>query len=109
MPDDRLFGLQRHERVMDELRREGAVRVRDLAELLGVSELTVRRDITALAAQNLLTKVHGGATLPTDLAPAVRRRGPASPRFTIGMVVPSLDYYWPPIVGGARSAAAALG
>ncbi|TDU83908.1 GntR family transcriptional regulator [Kribbella voronezhensis] len=109
MSDDRLFGLQRHERVMDELRREGAVRVKELAELLGVSELTIRRDIAALAAQNLLTKVHGGATLPTDLAPPARRRGPASPRFTIGMVVPSLDYYWPPIVGGARSAAAALG
>ncbi|WP_328320066.1 substrate-binding domain-containing protein [Kribbella sp. NBC_00382] len=109
MPDDRLFGLQRHERVMDELRREGAVRVKELAELLGVSELTVRRDIAALAAQNLLTKVHGGATLPTDLAPPARRRGPAAPRFTIGMVVPSLDYYWPPIVSGARTTAAALG
>ncbi|WP_405060130.1 substrate-binding domain-containing protein [Kribbella sp. NBC_01505] len=109
MPDDRLFGVQRHERVMDELRRQGSVRVRELAELLGVSELTVRRDISALAAQNLLTKVHGGATLPTELAPAARRRTAASPRFTIGMVVPSLDYYWPPIVGGARSAAAALG
>lgn len=111
MSDDRLFGLQRHERVLDELRRHGSVRVKELAQLLGVSELTVRRDIAALAAQNLLTKVHGGATLPTDLAPAAqaRRRSSAAPRFTIGMVVPSLDYYWPPIVSGARSAAAALG
>ncbi|TDO51400.1 DNA-binding LacI/PurR family transcriptional regulator [Kribbella sp. VKM Ac-2527] len=111
MSDDRLFGLQRHERVMDELRRHGAVRVKELAELLGVSELTIRRDIATLATQNLLTKVHGGATLPTELAPAtqVRRRTAAAPRFTIGMVVPSLDYYWPPIVGGARSAAAAQG
>ncbi|WP_020392253.1 substrate-binding domain-containing protein [Kribbella catacumbae] len=111
MSDDRMFGLQRHERVMDELRRHGAVRVRELAELLGVSELTVRRDIAALAAQNLLTKVHGGATLPTELTPAAptRRRGSVGPRFTIGMVVPSLDYYWPAIVSGARSAAAAQG
>lgn len=111
MPDDRMFGLQRHERVMDELRRNGAVRVKELAALLGVSELTVRRDIAALAAQGLLTKVHGGATLPTDLVPSApaRRRGTSAPRFTIGMVVPSLDYYWPPIVGGARSAAAAHG
>ncbi|MFC9689291.1 substrate-binding domain-containing protein [Kribbella sp. NPDC056951] len=109
MSEDRLFGVQRHERVMDELRRHGSVRVRELAELFGVSELTIRRDISALAAQNLLTKVHGGATLPTELAPVARRRTAATPRFTIGMVVPSLDYYWPPIVGGARSAAAALG
>ncbi len=47
--DDRLFGVQRHERVLDELRRHGAVRVKELAELLGVSELTIRRDIAALA------------------------------------------------------------
>ncbi len=110
MSDDRLFGLQRHERLMDELRRQGAVRVKELADLFGVSELTIRRDIAALAAQNLLTKVHGGATLPTELAPAsTPRRRRAAPRFTIGMVVPSLDYYWPPIVSGARSAAAAQG
>ncbi|MFI7067286.1 substrate-binding domain-containing protein [Kribbella sp. NPDC050124] len=109
MSDERLFGTQRQERLMDELRRHGSIRVREFAVLLGVSELTVRRDIAALAAQNLLTKVHGGATLPTDLGPAtqIRRRGTGPPRFTIGMVVPSLDYYWPAIVSGARSAAAA--
>lgn len=114
MTDDRLFGAQRHDRVLEELRRHGAVRVRELAQLLGVSELTVRRDIAALADQQLLTKVHGGAVLPTSPASgeasAPARRGrPTAARFTIGMVVPSLDYYWPPIVAGARSAAAALG
>jgi len=94
---------------MDELRRHGAVRVAEVARELGVSELTVRRDIAALAERNLLTKVHGGATLPSRLT------GPAEPpraqrtRFTIGMVVPSLDYYWPAIVTGARTAAAVLG
>lgn len=114
MGDDRLFALQRRERVMDELRRRGAVRVRDLAGILNVSELTVRRDISALAARGLLTRVHGGATLPTELEPPptavpVRRPRAASAAFTIGMVVPSLDFYWPPIVGGARASAAALG
>lgn len=113
MGDDRLFALQRRERVMEELRRHGAVRVRDLARVLAVSELTVRRDIGALAARGLLTKVHGGATLPTDLEPSTagapaRRPRPAA-AFTIGMVVPSLDFYWPQIVGGARASAAALG
>ncbi|GAA0922688.1 substrate-binding domain-containing protein [Virgisporangium aurantiacum] len=103
-----MFHVQRQQRLMEELRRLGAVRVRDLAPLLGVSELTVRRDLTALAERNLLTKVHGGATLPTRLAPP-RRPTVAPTRFTIGMVVPSLDYYWPPIVTGARAAAGALG
>lgn len=110
MTDERLFALQRRERLMDELRRRGAVRVRELARVLGVSELTIRRDITALAARGMLTRVHGGATLATELdAVPVRRPRPAAAAYTIGMVVPSLDYYWPPIVNGARAAAAALG
>jgi DNA-binding LacI/PurR family transcriptional regulator len=102
-----LFSVQRHERLLDELRRTGAVRVRELARQLGVSELTIRRDIAALAARNLVTRVHGGATLPGRNRPADRPRPPTA--FTIGMVVPSLDFYWPPIVAGARAAAAALG
>jgi DNA-binding LacI/PurR family transcriptional regulator len=107
---DHLFALQRRERLMEELRRRGAVRVRDLAVVLDVSELTVRRDIAALANKGLLTRVHGGATLPTDLEPGpVRRARPAAASYTIGMVVPSLDYYWPAIVSGARAAAAGLG
>jgi DNA-binding LacI/PurR family transcriptional regulator len=99
-----LFQEQRHELLLGELRRNGAVRVSDLARELGVSELTIRRDIAALAARNLLHRVHGGATLPR------RARATGRPRaFTIGMVVPSLDFYWPPVVAGARAAAAALG
>ncbi len=114
MADDRLFALQRRERVIEELRRRGAVRVRDLARTLEVSELTIRRDIAALAERGLVTKVHGGATLPTDLDPSpapaqMRRQRTGAAPFTIGIVVPSLDYYWPPIVSGARTAAAALG
>jgi DNA-binding LacI/PurR family transcriptional regulator len=104
-----MFSLQRQERLMDELRRRGAVRVADLARDLGVSELTVRRDIAALAERNLLTKVHGGATLPTRLTGPAESPRPQKTRFTIGMVVPSLDYYWPSIVAGARAAAAVLG
>ena len=81
----------------------------ELARDLGVSELTIRRDITALAQRNLVTKVHGGATLPTPAGPASRPPAPRTTTFTIGMVVPSLDFYWPPVVTGARAAAAALG
>jgi DNA-binding LacI/PurR family transcriptional regulator len=107
---ERLFGVQRHERLLGELRRSGSVRVADLARELGVSELTIRRDIAALAERNLVTRVHGGATLPNQGGGAEpRRAGRPGTRFTIGIVVPSLDFYWPPIVAGARAAAAALG
>ncbi|WP_430788697.1 substrate-binding domain-containing protein [Actinoplanes sp. G11-F43] len=100
-----MFQVQRHERLLSELRRSGAVRVSDLARDLGVSELTIRRDIAALAARNLVHRVHGGATLPTPARSLPARRT----AFTVGMVVPSLDFYWPPIVAGARAAGAALG
>src|SRR4051812_25195810 len=105
---ERLFGVQRHERLLGELRRSGSVRVADLARELGVSELTIRRDIAALAERNLVTRVHGGATLPNQGGEPRRTKQPGT-RFTIGIVVPSLDFYWPPIVAGARAAAAALG
>jgi DNA-binding LacI/PurR family transcriptional regulator len=105
---ERMFNVQRQERLLTELRRSGAVRVRDLARDLAVSELTIRRDIAILAERGLVTKVHGGATLPTHVTPT-GRPARASVRFTIGMVVPSLDFYWPHVVAGARAAAAALG
>jgi DNA-binding LacI/PurR family transcriptional regulator len=101
--------MQRRERLMIELQRHGAVRVAELAELLQVSEITVRRDIAALAQARLLTKVHGGAVLPTVLAPAPRRARRPATRFTLGMVVPTLDFFWPPVITGARTAAAVLG
>ncbi|GAA2633646.1 LacI family DNA-binding transcriptional regulator [Paractinoplanes durhamensis] len=101
-----LFQVQRHERLMSELQQHGAVRVSEIARDLGVSELTIRRDIAALAARNLVTRVHGGATLPSRARPIGRPRTTA---LTVGMVVPSLDFYWPPVVAGARAAAAALG
>ncbi|MBI1379393.1 MAG: DeoR family transcriptional regulator [Frankiales bacterium] len=52
---------QRQAHILDELERLGAVRVSRLVESLGVSDMTVRRDLDALAQRGLLTKVHGGA------------------------------------------------
>jgi DeoR/GlpR family transcriptional regulator of sugar metabolism len=63
-----MLAVQRHKLIVDELRRHGAVRVSELTDLLDVSEMTVRRDLDALAADGLLEKVHGGATLPGQLS-----------------------------------------
>lgn len=108
----RLFALQRRERLMDELRLHGAVTVRDVAVTLGVSELTIRRDINSLAEQGLATRVHGGATLRSSLEPSLATgfggRESTVAKYTIGMMVPSLDYYWPQVVSGARAHAAQL-
>ncbi len=63
-----MLAAQRHKLIVEELRRHGAVRVSELTELLDVSEMTVRRDLDALAAAGLLEKVHGGATLRGSLS-----------------------------------------
>jgi DeoR/GlpR family transcriptional regulator of sugar metabolism len=57
---------QRQARILEELDRRGGVRVSDLVRLLGVSDMTVRRDLEALQSRGLLDKVHGGATARTD-------------------------------------------
>jgi DeoR/GlpR family transcriptional regulator of sugar metabolism len=40
-----LLPLQRREQLMEELRAHGAITVRGIASMLGVSELTIRREL----------------------------------------------------------------
>jgi DeoR/GlpR family transcriptional regulator of sugar metabolism len=58
-----MLAKQRRERVIQEVHRRGGVRVSELTKLLGVSDMTIRRDLEALAESGLLEKVHGGAVL----------------------------------------------
>ena len=58
-----MLAAQRQQLIVDETRRKGGVRLSELTRLLSVSEMTIRRDIDALAAAGLVVKVHGGATL----------------------------------------------
>lgn len=53
---------QRQTYILGRVREDGGVRVGDLARELGVSDMTVRRDLELLEKQGLLEKVHGGAT-----------------------------------------------
>jgi DeoR/GlpR family transcriptional regulator of sugar metabolism len=59
---------QRHILILDRLRRDGEVVATKLAEELGLSEDTIRRDLRELATTGKLQRVHGGA-LP--IAPAL--------------------------------------
>ena len=54
---------QRRELILAEVERTGAIRISELTELLGVSDMTVRRDLEHLEARGWLRKVHGGAVL----------------------------------------------
>lgn len=106
--------LTQHRRdlIMAEVRAHGAVRVVDLVAKFDVSGVTVRRDITALAGQGLVDRVHGGATLPHRRGLATADADSAHPeraRFSLGMVVPSMDYYWPHVIRGAQLVSAQRG
>jgi DeoR/GlpR family transcriptional regulator of sugar metabolism len=59
---------QRQAQILSELRRAGAVRVSDLTDLLGVSDMTVRRDLEQLVAEGVARKVHGGAVTADRVA-----------------------------------------
>jgi len=52
--------IERLNRILDMLASDGHVNVEDVVERLGVSHATARRDLDALASQQLLTRTHGG-------------------------------------------------
>ena len=55
-----LLPAQRRQEILRAV-RGGTAHVADLAESFGVSEMTVRRDLSALARDGKLERVHGGA------------------------------------------------
>ncbi len=58
-----MLAQQRQAAIAELVRRHGGVRVSDLVREFGVSDMTIRRDLEALAERGLVAKVHGGATL----------------------------------------------
>ncbi|MFI8524286.1 substrate-binding domain-containing protein [Promicromonospora sukumoe] len=97
---------ERRERLISRVRETGSARVSDLSRWLGVTPVTVRRDLALLVLEGTLEKVHGGARIPAR-APGRQETEDAADvgQPTIGVVVPSLDYYWPEVIRGARAAA----
>lgn len=52
---------ERHRKILGILQMQGSVSVSDLAERLDVSEVTIRKDLSALEKQNKLYRTHGRA------------------------------------------------
>lgn len=105
---------ERQEIILATVRAQGTVRLTELVDKLGVTPVTVRRDVTILADRGLIVRVHGGIRLPhrglpEGAAPAARSLFGRISGGEIGMVVPSVEYYWPPVIRGAQSAVTAAG
>ncbi|OQQ13905.1 decarboxylase [Streptomyces sp. M41(2017)] len=56
-----MAGTDRLRQITEAVQAAGSVGVAELAELTGTSEMTVRRDLEALAAQGVLERYRGGA------------------------------------------------
>ncbi|WP_107086730.1 substrate-binding domain-containing protein, partial [Streptomyces rimosus] len=99
--------VQRHDRLLALVRQRGSARVTDLADQLGVSPVTVRRDVEALAGKGLLDRVHGAVSWPRERG--VRGRAPVGEGRVLGLLAPSATYYFADVIRGAHEAAARAG
>lgn len=59
----RRYTIDRMEKLIELLKRRGYCSVKELSDELGVSPMTIRRDLGTLAAEHLVGVTHGGARL----------------------------------------------
>ena len=74
-----LMTQERQEKIVQLLDHKGRLTVFEICDAFDVSEATARRDLAALASQNLIRRVHGGAmrmqVVATAETPIVQRQG----------------------------------
>ncbi|BAS27752.1 DeoR/GlpR family DNA-binding transcription regulator [Limnochorda pilosa] len=89
-----MLAAERRNRVLVQVRSRGKVQVNELSRELGVSAMTVRRDLAWLERSGLVQRTHGGALDPRLLAEEVplRRKSTRHPdeKRAIGRVAASL-------------------
>ena len=59
---------ERHTSILEQLLKQGSVQVSELAELLDVSSVTIRKDLTELEKGGKLYRSHGKAILINPFA-----------------------------------------
>lgn len=62
-----MLSLDRRQLIKDRLNISGSIKVDELAEELGVTQMTIRRDLDKLEAESFLKRTHGGAVLADRL------------------------------------------
>ncbi len=59
--------IPRHDEILKIISRLRSVSVQDLTERTGVSEVTIRKDLTILEEMGFIVRTHGGAQLAEDI------------------------------------------
>lgn len=90
----------RRARILQRVDEAGVVRSAELAAAFQVSEMTVRRDLDHLAAENLVVRMRGGAARVSSAPNG--RFGHAADGATIGIVFPDANHVYPAVVSAVE-------
>ncbi|MTI81088.1 MAG: DeoR/GlpR transcriptional regulator [Firmicutes bacterium] len=89
-----MLSFERQTKTMQILKQRGSVRISELSELFGVSEMTIRRDFEKLEKQGYLVRNHGGASLnpqgSIDVTFNIRNQENVSEKDTIARTAASM-------------------
>lgn len=86
-----MYAAERHRRIAEEARRAGRVAVAELADTLGVTPETVRRDLSSLEQRGTLRRVHGGAIPVERLEPTLATRSTRATEEKLRIAARALD------------------
>lgn len=98
-----VLAAERRSRILASAQRDGAVRVSQLVGELGVSHVTIRRDLETLIHEGILERVRGGAMLKDGTEDLAEPFLPSQP-LALGVLIPTA-YYFRHVVDGIRSVA----
>ena len=89
-----MTGLERRHAISTILKKRGSLRVTEISERLGVSEVTLRKDLATLEEMGVLERTHGGAVLAdqTEVGGllATRKRAASAAKQSIARAARSL-------------------
>ena len=62
----KMFKTERRDKIIEHLKKQHRATVKELSEILGVSEATLRSDLQWMEEEGLLQRTHGGAVLQAE-------------------------------------------
>lgn len=65
--EDAMSALERQEKIIELVSRNGSIQVERLAEILDVSQMTIRRDLDKLKAEGIVERKHGIAVIKEEV------------------------------------------